>query len=284
MFIKENFYEKLKTIIHSYHDGIDIDDSNIYVDTDGLLVSGTEYTQNTWMDVKIGTFAVTPRNGKAVEINSMWYNALMILSELGEKFADKETVDYCNKLAEKCKKSFLKKFYNKEKKCLYDVIGDDRIRPNQLFSMALTYPIISPNSKQAKEIFNTVTKKLLNKYGLKTLAKGEKNFIDVYSGDSFKRDMSYHQGITWPWLLGIYTDAFKRIKEAEKPGKNKEELEIMWKEYIKGIQTTFSKVVKKGICVGSIPELFDSKAPYLGKGAISQAWSVAEVLRIISQN
>ncbi|MBR6033323.1 MAG: glycogen debranching enzyme family protein [Clostridia bacterium] len=281
VFVKENFYEKLRHIIHSYHDGINLDDNNIYVDSDGLLVSGTENTQNTWMDVKIGPFAVTPRNGKAVEINSLWYNALMIMAKLSKKYSDNRTAEYCNKLAEKCKESFNKKFFNKEKNCLYDVLGDGRIRPNQLFSIALTYPILDPSSKQAKKMFDTVTEKLLNKYGLKTLARGEKNYIEVYSGDGFKRDMSYHQGITWPWLLGVYADAFKKIIEAEKPGKKKKELEKEWDNFLKGIVNTFSKEIKTGICVGSIPELYDSKAPHLGKGAISQAWSVAEILRIL---
>lgn len=284
VFVKENFYEKLKNILHSYEQGIDLDDNNIYADEDGLLVSGTENTQNTWMDVKIGDFAVTPRNGKAVEINSLWYNALKILEELSNKYRDKETEEYCHNLAEKCQKSFAKKFYNKEKKCLYDVLGDSRIRPNQIFSIALTFPVLDPSSKQAKEMFETVTKKLLNKHGLKTLAKEEKDYIDTYFGDSFKRDMSYHQGITWPWLLGIYTDGFKRILAAEKQAKKKEELQKQWENYQKAIGQTFYKVVKEGICVGSIPELFDSKAPYLGKGAISQAWSVAEILRILCQN
>ena len=129
------------------------------------------------------------------------------------------------------------------------MLGDSRIRPNQLFSITLTYPILDPSTKIAKEVFETVTKKLLNKYGLKTLAKGEINYIEVYSGDSFKRDMSYHQGITWPWLHGIYADAFKRIIEAEKPGKKKEELIIKWNDYLKGLRTTFSKVINDGICV-----------------------------------
>ena len=249
VFVKDNFYEKMKTIIHSYHDGIDVDDNNIYVDTDGLLVSGTENTQNTWMDVKIGDFAVTPRNGKAVEINSMWYNALKIMASLSEKFSDSKTKEYAETLAEKCKKSFTKKFYNKDKHFLYDVLGDSRIRPNQLFSIALTYPVIDPTSKHALEMFEIVTKKLYNKHGLKTLAKGEKDYIEVYSGDSFKRDMSYHQGITWPWLLGIYADAFRKILDAQKPGTKKKELEIQWNEFIKGIQTTFGKEIKKGICV-----------------------------------
>ena len=249
VFVKENLYEKLKHIIHAYNDGIDLDDNNIYTDSDGLLVSGTENTQNTWMDAKIGNFVVTPRNGKAVEINSLWYNSLMIMAELSEKFADKKTNKFCLSLAEKCKKSFTKKFYNKDKHCLYDVLGDDKIRPNQLFSLSLTYPVIEPKSKQAMEMFETVTKKLLNKYGLKTLAKGEKNYVDIYEGDGFKRDMSYHQGITWPWLLGIYTDAFKKIIETQKPGKKKQELEIKWNEYIKAMENTFGKIIKNSICV-----------------------------------
>lgn len=249
VYIRENLYEKLVHIIHSYNEGIDLDDNNIYVDTDGLLVSGTESTQNTWMDAKIGNFVVTPRNGKAVEINSLWYNALMIMAELSDKFADQKTNEFCKKLADKCKKSFCRKFYNKDKHCLYDVIGDSKIRPNQLFSLALTYPVIDPKSKQAGEIFDTVTKKLSNRYGIKTLAKGEENYIDVYEGDSFKRDISYHQGITWPWLLGIYTDVFKKILDAQNPGKKKQELEIEWNKYIKEIENTFGKVIKTGICV-----------------------------------
>lgn len=249
VFVREKFYDKLKTIIHSYECGIDLDDNNIYVDEDGLLVSGTENTQNTWMDAKIGNLVVTPRNGKAVEINSMWYNALRILEELSSKYYDEETRSYCHNLAERCKKSFNKKFYNKDKQCLYDVLGDAKIRPNQMFSIALTYPVIDPASKQAKALFATVTKKLLTKHGLKTLAKGEQNYVDVYQGNGFKRDMSYHQGITWPWLLGIYADGFKRILEAEKQPKKKTELQRQWDNFIKDIQKTFSKEVRDGICV-----------------------------------
>ena len=95
-------------------------------------------------------------------------------------------------------------------------MGDGKIRPNQIFALGLTYPIMNSASQQAKAIFETVTKKLLNNYGLKTLAKGEENYIEKYEGDSMKRDMSYHQGVTWPWLLGIYYDSFKKIIQAEK--------------------------------------------------------------------
>ena len=284
VFIREIFYDTLKLIINSYEAGIDFDDNNIYLDKDGLLVSGTENTQNTWMDAKVSGIAVRPRNGKAVEINSMWYNALKIMEKLSNKFDDKQTNEHCAFLAEKCKKNFTKKFYNKDKKCLYDVLGDDKIRPNQLFSIALSFPVLEPSSKKAKEMFETVTKKLLNKYGLKTLAKGEPNYIDVYSGDSFKRDMSYHQGITWTWLLGIYNDAFKNIIKSEKNKTKKDNLKLEWKNFKNSVQKTFCKVVNDGICVGSIPELFDSKQPYKPGGAISQAWSVAEVLRILCED
>lgn len=248
-FVKENFYEILIHIIDSYKNGIDLDNNNIYLDKDGLLVSGTETTQNTWMDAKYGDFAVTPRNGKAVEINSMWYNAVKILEELCIKFEDKEESKKYAKLAKKCKKSFEEKFYNKRRKCLYDVIGDSKIRPNQLFSIALTYKVIDPSGDIAKEMFNTVTKKLLTKHGLKTLDSKDRDYVAVYEGDGFKRDMSYHQGITWPWLLGIYNDGFKSIMNAEK---NKEEKILLKAEYEKfkeGITKTFKKAIIEDKCV-----------------------------------
>ena len=141
--------------------------------------------------------------GKTVELNAMWYNALMIMAELSIKFGDKKEEKEYLKLAKECKKSFEEKFYNKKRNCLFDVLGDGKIRPNQLFALSLSYPVINPESEIAKNIIEVVEKKLLNKYGLKTLAKGEKCYVDIYEGDGFKRDSSYHQGITWPWLLRI---------------------------------------------------------------------------------
>ena len=164
-FVQEKLYGILKDIIESYSNGIDIDDNNIYLDEDGLIASGTELIQNTWMDAKIGSYVVTPRNGKAVEINAMWYNALKIMEKLTEKFDTKKKANEYKRMADKCKKSFNEKFYNKRRKCLYDVLGDSKIRPNQLFSLSLTYPVLNPSSEIAKEMFDTVTKKLLNNYG-----------------------------------------------------------------------------------------------------------------------
>ena len=283
-FIKNNFYEVLQKIIESYSKGIDVDNNNIYLDEDGLISSGTNETQNTWMDAKIGNYAVTPRNGKAVEINSMWYNALKIMEELTIKFETKTKANKYKKMAQKCKESFNAKFYNKRRKCLYDVLGDSKIRPNQLFSLSLTYNVLDPKSEMAKEMFNTVTKKLLNNYGLKTLAKGEENYIEVYEGDSFKRDMSYHQGITWPWLLGIYYDSFKKIVQAETSKTKKKELQNQYDKFVNNVKETFIKEFQEGKTIGGISELYDSKKPFEAKGAFQQAWSVAEVFRIILEN
>lgn len=280
-FIKSELYVILEKIIEAYSNRIDFDDNNIYLDEDGLIVSGTSKTQNTWMDAKIGDFAVTPRNGKAVEINSLWYNALKTMEHLSDKFGKKDIAKKYKTMAELTKKSFEEKFYNKRRKCLYDVLGDSKIRPNQLFSISLTYPIINPSSEIADGILSTVKSKLLNKYGLKSLAKGEEGYVEVYEGDGEKRDCSYHQGITWPWLLGIYQRALKNRIEAEKNKKRKKELEEEYTNFLKTVKTTFSKAMYNEGAVGSIAEIYDSKAPFKPKGTISQAWSISEILRII---
>lgn len=281
-FIQKNIYDKLVKVIDNYITGIDVDDNNIYLDKDFLLVSGTENTQNTWMDAKVEGFAVTPRNGKAVEINSMWYNSLKIMIDLTKKMGRKSDIKKYQELAENCKISFNSKFYNGRRKCLYDVLGDSKIRPNQLFALSLTYPIIEPNSEIAENVMATVEKKLLNEYGLKTLAKGEQNYIEVYEGDSFRRDMSYHQGITWTWLLGVYYDALKNQQKEAKTKRRKDELQEKIDKFKGKVENTFSKEIMENGCIGSIAEIYDSKKPQLPKGAIAQAWSVAEILRILS--
>lgn len=283
-FIKENIYPKLKQIIENYSKGIDFDDNNIHLEEDGLISSGTETTQNTWMDAKYGDYAFTPRNGKVVEINALWYNSLKVMEglskkyeKIGKKLISKKFAD----MALKCKESFNREFYNGRRKCLYDVVGDNKIRPNQLFALSLTYPVVEPDSEMAKNIISVVEKKLLNNYGLKTLAKGEKNYVDVYEGDGFRRDMSYHQGITWPWLLGLYYNALRNRKAFEKDKEKRKELTIKIEEFKKKTEKTFRKEIREVGCIGSISELYDSKTPYLPKGTFAQAWSVAEVFRII---
>ena len=193
----------------------------------------------------------------------------------------KEVAKQYKQMAEDTKKSFNEKFYNKRRKALYDVLGDSKIRPNQLFSMSLTYPVIDCSSDEAKDVLDTVTKKLLNNYGLKTLAKGEKDYIEVYEGDGFKRDMSYHQGITWPWLLGLYYNALKNMLKETKKKIEKKEVEEKLEKFIEKTKKTFKKELEQRGCIGSIAEIYDSKTPYSPKGTIAQGWSVSEVFRII---
>ena len=280
--VRENIYPSLVKIMNAYQTRIDIDGNNIYMDEDFLISSGTENIQNTWMDAKIGDFVVTPRNGKAVEVNSMWYNALKIMEELTILMRGKEEAKRYSELAKKCKKSFNEKFYNKKRKCLYDVLGDSRIRPNQLFALSLSYPVIDPNSDIAKEILNTVEKKLLTPYGLRTLAKGEPGYRERYEGDMIKRDMSYHQGVIWPWLLGLYYDTLRNMIKVEKNKTAKKALESKLESFRKNVKETFVKEMQEGKTVGSICELYDiENKKYMPQGTIAQGWSVGEIFRII---
>ena len=282
-FVKENIYEKLKEIIENYKNGIDLDGNNIYIDEDGLMFSGTPRTQNTWMDAKICDYVVTPRNGKVVEINALWYNALKTMEALAKRFNEKEVSEMCKKMAKKHQKVFEEKFYNEAKKSMYDVLGDGKIRPNQLFSIATTYPVINPASYTGKTIFETARKKLLTKCGLRTLAKDEEGYISEYSGDSYKRDMSYHQGISWVWLLGLYADSLENIIDSEKDRIEKEKYIIEKEKFENNIFETFKKELYNKDCIGSISEVYDSKMPYKPGGTCAQAWSVSEILKIVTR-
>ncbi|MBO4293727.1 MAG: glycogen debranching enzyme N-terminal domain-containing protein [Clostridia bacterium] len=280
-FVKKYLYKVMKMVIDHYIEGIDFDDNNIYMDSDNLIVSGTDFTQNTWMDAKFDGYAVTPRNGKAVEINALWYNANKIMQELSLKYGEKEESQKYEDLARACKVSFMEKFYNKKRKCLYDVVGDSKIRPNQLFALSLTYPVIDPQSEEAKNIINVVEKKLLNSYGLKTLAKGEEKYVEMYEGGPQQRDASYHQGITWPWLLGLYYNSLKNMRDYTKTKKTKQEIENKIEKFRLDVKKTFKKEFYETGCIGSIAELYDSVKNPQSKGAFAQAWSVSEVFRII---
>lgn len=279
-FVKSNLYTILKNIIESFQKGINVDDSNIFMDKDGLVSAGTPETQLTWMDAKIGNFAVTPRNGKAVELNSLWYNALKVVANLAEKYNDKKVQDEYEKLAKKVRINFNKKYYNEKNKCLDDVIGSEEIRPNQLFALSTTYPVMILSNEKAKEMLKTVSKELYTKYGLATLSKKDPKYIAVYEGDGFKRDTSYHQGITWPWLAGLYVESYKTIIKNEKNKIEKKKLEEEYEKIISNYKKAFAQAMKEG-AIGTISELYDSKPPYLPKGAFAQAWSVSEVIKIM---
>ncbi len=275
-FIKKHIFHRLEEIIEFFGKGITLDGNNIFLDTDGLISAGSENTQNTWMDAKFEGKAVTPRNGKAVEINALWYNANRIMEKLSFKIGDILKVHHYKVLADKCKENFKLKFYNEKNKCLDDVVGDSKIRPNQLFAISLSNPVIASDEEEFEKILNTVKRKLLNSYGLKTLSKDSKEYIEKYEGGPEQRDNSYHQGITWTWLLGIYYDSLKKIKDKEKRDRQ-------LSKFIKDVEKTFKEELFANGCIGSIAEIYDSCEPQLPKGTIAQAWSVSEVLRIIAK-
>lgn len=280
-FIKDEIYPSLVKIMDAYSDRIDVDGDNIYLDKeDNLLSAGTENTQITWMDVKIDNHAITPRNGKTVELNALWYNALKIMARLAEKYENKQLCRKYLEMAEKTKKSFDEKFYNEEKHCLYDVLGDSKVRPNQLFALSLSHPIVD-NAEIAEQVLNTVENKLLNKYGLKTLSSDEDGYVDVYEGSAYKRDSSYHQGITWPWLLGLYYDALKNTMIIEKNRTKRQELEEKITKLVYTTKETFKSEMFERSSIGTISEIYDSTEPYEERGAFAQAWSVAEIFRIV---
>ena len=284
-FVKEHLYGKMIKIIDYYINGTNLDGNNIRFDEKIYLISsGTMDTQNTWMDAKVSGKPVTPRNGKAVEINAMWYNALRIMQNLSKHYMKMIRYYEYGMLAKNCQKSFVRRFYNPYKKCLYDVLGDDKIRPNQIFALSLTYPVLDCDKDMAKEVFVTVTQKLLNKYGLQTLAAGEPGFTAVYEGSPEQRDSEYHQGITWPWLLGKYYNALKNLIKADNNEESKQKLINTLTQFRINTANTFTYELTKGNTVGSICEIYDSTNPSTGKGAFAQAWSVAEVFRILLDN
>ena len=283
-FVQEKVYDKLKDIIEHYSNRIDLNDNNIYLDEDGLLSCGSEKTQITWMDAKIGDYVVTPRCGKVVEINSLFYNGLKIMEELALRYDTIEVSEKYRKLAKKLKKAFKEKFYNKEKKCLYDVLGDDKVRPNQLFALSLSFNVIDPDSDIAKEIIEKVDNELLNDFGLQTLSKYDEQYVDVYIGDPFKRDSSYHQGITWPWLLGLYYNALKNISKNVKTKKDKEFYLNKLNELVDRTVKAFYNELKDNSSVDTISEIYDSVYPFRARGCFAQAWSISEILRIISRS
>ena len=280
-FIKSKIYSSLVDIVDNYIEGINVSKNNIYMTKEGLLHSGNISSQNTWMDAKIGDYVVTPRNGEVVEINAMFYNALKTLEHLAKKFGHEETVELCKKHSKKLKSVFMDKFYNSRKECLNDLVNDDKIRPNQVFALSLTYPVVDLKSEYAMLIFNTITSKLLMTHGLKSLARGEVGFQAEYEGDPYQRDMVYHQGPTWVWLLGPYMDAYENLIEAEKDASKKKQLQAKFDRFVDDVYVTFKKELYDAEGIGQVSELYDSKLPYKAGGCYAQAWSVSEVLRVI---
>lgn len=275
-FIKDEIFEKLEEIIYYYSKGTDF---SIYMEEDGLIHAGGGYDQVTWMDVRVGTWVVTPRHGKPVEINALWYNALRVMEKLSARFGKCskygwESEEYGN-LAAKVKESFNKEFWNKKEKCLYDVVDtdekDDKIRPNQIYAVSLPYTMLSPDKEKA--VVEKVITKLYGTYGLRTLNKENPEYQPYYKGKLHDRDAAYHQGTTWAYPLGALVTAYMKVF-----GKNEEA-----REYALHLIKPLKDHLTDG-CVGSIAEIFDGNEPNISRGAYAQAWSVGEILRAYTED
>jgi predicted glycogen debranching enzyme len=236
---------------------------------DALLRQGAEGYQLTWMDAKVDDWVVTPRRGKAVEINALWYNALRLMEQwLRDAKDDARATDIAGTAA-RVRESFNRRFWYEEGGYLYDVVdaengGDDpSCRPNQVMSFSLDYPILDESRWQP--VMDVVTRRLLTPVGLRSLAPGSPDYKAKYYGDLRSRDAAYHQGTVWAWLIGPYVDAWLKLH----PGNAAEA-----RQFLAGFIPHFNEQ-----CIGSISEVFDAEAPYTPRGCIAQAWSVAEVLR-----
>lgn len=247
-FVKE-MYESVIEIINAYKNGTLFD---IKMDEDGLISAGSEHTQLTWMDAKVGETIPTPRYGKAVEVNALWYNSLKI----AEIFSNILNIDFDNKLSEKVEKSF-EKFYAEEG--LLDTIEpiSTQIRPNQAIAIGLEF---SPVSKEKTiEILEVIEKELYTNRGLKTLSSSDKEYKPYYFGGVYERDTSYHQGTVWPFLLMFYNEALKKYKK-----RVNNDIEI-------------KQMLHEG-CIGNVSEIYDADEPRLPNGAFAQAWSIAMLI------
>jgi len=265
-FVKEEIWDTLNSILDNHIQGTLYD---IRMEDDGLIAHGP---QLTWMDAKVGEWIVTPREGKAVEIQALWYNALKTMELLAKHFNQKEEAEKYSSIAEKAKKSFIEKFWNPQKEYLFDVVkgqhGDPSLRPNQVIAASLDFSML--DKVKGEKVVEAVWKNLWGTYGLKTLTEDDPRYVGIYLGDRVHRDSAYHNGTVWAWLLGPFTTAFLKVKDYEES----------WRIFAfeNFLRPLFQKeVFQAGL--GTISEIFDGDFPHASRGCISQAWSVAEPLR-----
>jgi predicted glycogen debranching enzyme len=249
--------------VHGTRFGIGMDPA------DGLIRQGAQGFQLTWMDAKVDDWVVTPRRGKAVEINALWYNALRLMEGwVGQEDGPEEAKGYAG-LAERARASFNARFWYEQGGYLYDVVdgeagpADASLRPNQIFAVSLDHPVLDPSRWEA--VLSTVRRELLTPVGLRSLAPAHPDYKQKYSGDLRSRDAAYHQGTVWGWLIGPFVDAWLRVHPDDKQGA---------RAFLEGFAAHLDEA-----CIGSVSEIFDAERPYMARGCIAQAWSVAELLR-----
>lgn len=269
-FVQETIYPKLKEIIAAYEHGTDF---SIYMEEDGLIHAGSGLDQVTWMDVRVGDWVATPRHGKPVEINALWYHALCLMEEWATRFG--EDGSHYAALAAHAKDSFTKEFWNEKDGCLYDVVdgleGDATLRPNQIYAVSLPHRMLDADKE--KKIVDKVYEKLYAKTGLRSLSPDDKEYHPTYEGCLDKRDHAYHQGTSWGFLLGGFLTAYVHVYGTSKEVITRVDamLDATREQFYHG-------------CIGSIAEIFDGDEPHTSRGCYAQAWSVGEILRAYTED
>lgn len=269
-FVQETIYPKLKEIIAAYEHGTDF---SIYMEEDGLIHAGSGLDQVTWMDVRVGDWVATPRHGKPVEINALWYHALCLMEEWATRFG--EDGSHYAALAAHAKESFAKEFWNEKDGCLYDVVdgleGDASLRPNQIYAVSLPHRMLDADKE--KKIVDKVYEKLYAKTGLRSLSPDDKEYHPTYEGCLDKRDHAYHQGTSWGFLLGGFLTAYVHVYGTSK-------------EVITQVDAMLDATREQFYhgCIGSIAEIFDGDEPHTSRGCYAQAWSVGEILRAYTED
>ncbi len=259
-FVQTNLWSTLKSIIEHHEAGTDF---GIKLDTDGLLLHGPKLT---WMD------AVTPREGKAVEIQALWYNALKVMQVLAAHFGEAPLAQKYAAMAQQTQTSFRSVFWDQNRNCLFDAIKDGQadlsMRPNQIIAVSLDFSILSQEKNRA--VVDVVQRELFTSRGLRTLSRRDPRYQRIYNGDMNMRDQAYHNGTIWPWLLGPFMKAYFRAH-----GHNTESVAFVVKNVV---QPLFEQQILEG-GLGTVNEIFDGDPPHLSRGCVAQAWSVAELLR-----
>lgn len=269
-FVQKTIYPKLKEIIAAYEHGTDF---SIYMEEDGLIHAGSGLDQVTWMDVRVGDWVATPRHGKPVEINALWYHALCLMEEWATRFGE-DGFHYAA-LASHTKESFTKEFWNEKDGCLYDVVdgleGDATLRPNQIYAVSLPHRMLDADKE--KKIVDKVYEKLYAKTGLRSLSPDDKEYHPTYEGCLDKRDHAYHQGTSWGFLLGGFLTAYVHVYGTSKEVITRVDamLDATREQFYHG-------------CIGSIAEIFDGNEPHTSRGCYAQAWSVGEILRAYTED
>jgi predicted glycogen debranching enzyme len=264
-FIKEELWAMLQSVIERHTQGTI---NNIHLDVDGLLAHGP---QLTWMDAMINDDPVTPRQGKAVEIQALWYNAVRTMQLLAARFAHPTLAEQYGDMAHRTQRSFLTKFWREGDQYLADVVTDDAhdtsLRPNQIFAVSLDFSML--DSAQREAVVTAVQEKLVTPYGLRTLAREDSRYRGHYRGDWNARNFAYHNGTVWPWLTGPFVTAFTKISRADAQRR-----QFAFDAFLRPL---LAELGRAGL--GTLSEVYDGDPPHAPGGCISQAWSVAETLR-----